>query len=444
MSSYVKPLFNETQPEDYLNVAKLTADGLIEKAKHTQDGYTWEFSPVGQFSLYSGNAGILYFLLKLAQSTGDEKYKEAVTKATNYIIKNWDEGSHNKPYGGVERSEWCFYNGVTGIAFVLTEVAKYTGDDDVKAFAYQLIEDTINAARPSSKGLQWTGDTGVFFDSGIILFLIYAAQTYENEKWLDIAEQAGNQIMNKAIVLDEHRVKWPNVSATIFGLEHGDEMPNFFYSTTSGVSFTLAKLYEATKEQKFLETAIKGASYIESIAVQHDNKTLIPYSLPNKQDIYYLGLCHGAVGTSRLFYQLYKVTEDSNYKETFEAIIEGVINTGAPELHSPGYWNVTCQCCGSAGMSNLFNGAWIETHNDYYLELSTRVGNQLLSETKADDGDVLWYQAWNRTEPWNIKANLGYFDGAAGNAAELLSIYLANKNDIDSTRFPDDPYPIKL
>ena len=53
------------------------------------------------------------------------------------------------------------------------------------------------------------------FDSGIILFLIYAAQTYENEKWLDIAEQAGNQIMNKAIVLDEHRVKWPNVSATI-------------------------------------------------------------------------------------------------------------------------------------------------------------------------------------------------------------------------------------
>ncbi len=440
MRSHIKPLFTETQPEDYLKIVKLTANGLIDNAIHTQEGYNWEPSPVGQFSLYGGNAGILFFLLNLARTTGESKYKKAVIQATNYIISHWDNGSHNKIYGGVTRSEWCFYNGVTGVAFVLTEVSKFTEDEEVKTFAYQLIEETVNAAETTSNGLQWTGDTGVFFDSGIILFLIYAAQAYDKKEWLTVAEKAGEQLFQQANFLDEHRVKWPNVSATIFGLEHGDEVPNFFYGT-SGVSFTLAKLYEATNNEQFLNMAIKGANYIESIATQYDSKILVPYSLPNHPNIYYLGLCHGAVGTSRLFYQLYKVTKNIKYKTIFEKIIKGVLSTGAPELHSPGYWNVTCQCCGSAGMGNLFNGAWAETHNQDYLAHVKRVGDQLLSESTTKDKGALWYQAWNRTEPWNIKANLGYFDGAAGNAAELLSIYLASNSTFETIRFPDDPYP---
>lgn len=169
---------------------------------------------------------------------------------------------------------------------------------------------------------------------------------------------------------------------------------------------------------------------------------LFPHSFPHLKDVHYLGLCHGAAGTVRLFYKLYQVTGEAEYKEWTEHIVNGILSTGAPELHSDGYWNVASQCCGSASMSSVFLGLWAETGDDKYLTYAKRVGKQLLSESVYDENTgACWYHAFDRTNPEHVTAKIGYLDGASGIAAELLQLYQADIGQFDVLRLPDDPYP---
>lgn len=143
-----------------------------------------------------------------------------------------------------------------------------------------------------------------------------------------------------------------------------------------------------------------------------------------------------------MFYKLYKVTGEAEYKEWTEKIINGILNTGAPELHSDGYWNVASQCCGSAGMSSVFLGMWADTDETKYLDYAKRVGKQLLSESVYEDSaGACWYHAFDRTDPEHVTAKIGYLDGASGIAAELVQLYQAVTNEFDVLRLPDDPYP---
>ncbi|WP_121614317.1 lanthionine synthetase LanC family protein [Mesobacillus foraminis] len=439
MSTFVKPLFNKPIAEDYLNAAKIAADWLLASALKSSEGYFWQDSKLGKLSVYGGNAGIVNFLLHIAKVTGDESYLDGAIQGSRFIINQWNDGKELPTYGDVYNSQWCFYNGATGIAFTLNEVAKFSGEQEFQDFATNIINETINAAIETESGPKWTGDTGVFFDSGIVLFLLYAAKEYKKAEWLEFAVRAGDRILKQGVAIHNSGTKWPNVNPAVLGLPEGSEIPNFFYGT-SGVAYTMARLFEESNKGQFLEAALEGAKYIRSIATVKENNILIPYSLPHYKDTYYLGLCHGAVGTARLFYQLYKVTGDTHHKEFVDGLVAGILSTGAPELHSPGYWNVTCQCCGSAGMSNLFIGVWADTKDSTYLDYAARVGDHLLSEIVSDSEGTRWYQAWNRTEPWNVATKMGFFDGTAGNASELLHIYLAKKGEFDVYRLPDDPF----
>lgn len=442
LNTFTKPLFNRPTAEDYLDAAKVTADSLLTHAIKSPEGYNWKDDTLGEFSIYGGNTGAVYFLLHIARATGDETYLKGATQGSQFIINQWNDGETLATYGGLDNSEWGFYNGATGIAFTLNEVGKFTGEQKFQDFASSLIEETIGAAIETEHGPKWSGDVGVIFDSGIVLFLLYAANEFKKAEWLEFAVRAGKRILKKGVSV-ENGTKWPNAHPAVLGLPEGSEVPNFFYGT-SGVAYTMARLFEESKDESFLDAAKEGAEYIRSIATVQSDKFLIPYSLPSHRDTYYLGLCHGPVGTARLFYQLYKVTGDHQHKEFVDGLITGMLSTGAPELHSPGYWNVTCQCCGSAGMGNLFLGVWADTQNPAYLESAVRVGDHLLSEAVSDSKGTRWYQAWSRTEPWNVAAKNGFFDGAAGNAFELLNIYLAQKGEFDVYRLPDDPFPKKV
>ena len=75
----------------------------------------------------------------------------------------------------------------------------------------------------------------------------------------------------------------------------------------------LARLYEKTQDKRFLYAATQGALHLQTIATQKGTGALISYRYPDLQDVYYLGFCHGPAGSARLFYQLYKVTNDPAY-----------------------------------------------------------------------------------------------------------------------------------
>ncbi len=452
MSNQLRPLFNEPESEDYLSAAKAAATMFKNTAVETPEGVYWEeepFSPadpredtfMGQFSLYSGSPGVIYFLTQLARATGDKSYLDDAVKAGKYIISNWECNVRMQQYGGnIEHSEWGVLNGATGIAYVFGELAEVSGMEEFDEFAVQLIEETAEAARETDAGIVWTSEPAIFFDSGIILFLIDAAEKYGRDDWFELALRAAEKILNDGREQDG-QMTWPTISPAYFGIPEDSVMPNYFYGT-AGVSYALAALYEKNSDKRYLDAAVKGAKYIQSIATVDGDNILFPHSFPYLKEVHYLGLCHGAAGTIRLFYKLYKVTGEAEYKVWTENIVNGILNTGAPELHSDGYWNVASQCCGSAGMSSVFLGLWADTGEEKYLNYAKRVGRQLLSESVYEENiGACWYHAFDRTDPEHVTAKIGYLDGASGIAAELVQLYQAVTNDFDVLRLPDDPYP---
>jgi hypothetical protein len=169
---------------------------------------------------------------------------------------------------------------------------------------------------------------------------------------------------------------------------------------------------------------------------------LIPYRYPDLQDVYYLGFCHGPAGTARLFYQLYKVTRDKAYLDWTERLARGVMNSGIPANQTPGFWNVVCQCCGSAGVTEFFLGLWASTGNLEYYAFANRLADQALSrQTNFDGKGYRWYQAWTRVKPGEVTAETGYSIGAAGVATALLHSYLAQAGRYDTIALPDNPFP---
>ena len=86
--------------------------------------------------------------------------------------------------------------------------------------------------------------------------------------------------------------------------------------------------------------------------------------------LFYLGYCSGPVGYSRVFYSLYQITGDKAHLEWVERYARGISESGAPAHQTPGLWNVVCQCCGTAGISDLFTSLFIVTRKPECVALS--------------------------------------------------------------------------
>ena len=207
------------------------------------------------------------------------------------------------------------------------------------------------------------------------------------------------------------------------------------------MAYVFARLYSETKKAKYLFAAKQGALHLQSIATIHGNAALIPYRFPDLPDLYYLGFCHGPAGTARTFFELYKITREPEYQVWTERLAQGVLQSGIPENFTPGYWNVVCQCCGSAAVIDIFVGLWGSTERQDYLAFAQRVARQLVSRRSNLDGKGdRCYQAWTRVKPWKVNAETGYSIGASGVGTALLHVHLAEQGKYNAILLPDNPF----
>ena len=69
-----------------------------------------------------------------------------------------------------------------------------------------------------------------------------------------------------------------------------------------------------------------GAEYLQAVAKTDGDVCMIFHNEPDGKELYYLGRCHGPVGTARLFYRLYQVTNEGKWmglvKKAARAIVE--------------------------------------------------------------------------------------------------------------------------
>ena len=214
-------------------------------------------------------------------------------------------------------------------------------------------------------------------------------------------------------------------------------MPNFSHGT-AGVSYFLARLYQATRDQEFLDAALAGAGHLAAIEnrdvwVCHDDRT-------GRKEIFYLSWCHGPAGTGRLYYLLYQITRDKKWTDKIRKSALAIKQCGIPEKQTDGFWNNQGPCCGSAGIAEYF----LDLHKAFgdkdYLLFSRHVTEDLLRRSSHEGNGIKWVQAEHRSRPDLLQAQTGYMQGAAGIGMWLLRLDAFEKKKPVAIRFPDDPF----
>ncbi len=439
--------------QEYLHAAEEAARWIrgtrVEKAR----GIAWLPDPdhpekavtVGpDNTIYSGSAGIVLFLLELGRATGDDSYVAEAQRGADYLAATWDRLLEGKVEGPLPDRGLSFDNGLAGTAFSLTETWKFVPRPHYRDAALAATQALASSAKRS--GGDWVASPGVGLGGGVVLYLLHAARAFHDDSLRELAARGGERILELAERDPRGGLRWRGidfraVDTRALSVPRDAYFPNFELGT-AGVAYVLARLYEETKQREFLDAAKEGARHIESIATIQGDAALVHYREPDLTDIYYLGYCHGPAGTARLFYQLHKVTGDPQYLEWTEKLARGIVRSGVPEKLTPGYWNVVCQCCGSAAVTELFLSLWLSTGKPQYRDFALRVADQLISrETDLDGKGYRWYQAWTRVKPWEVNAETGYKIGAAGVGAALLHAHLAARDRYSAILFPDNPFP---
>jgi lantibiotic modifying enzyme len=412
--------------DNYLDSAKDAACWIRSTSIQTARGPAWPAEPGNDktvaTSLYSGVPGVVLFFLEAATATGDDSYLKDARQGADFLLSSLAEEKGNG-----------LYTGLAGIGFVLQETFKKTGDRRYKEGALKCVATLHERASKEGKGVQWDDTTDIISGSaGIGLFLLYSAREMRRPQDRDLAAAAARRLIEVGRQ-EQTGVKWA------MDPKYPRLMPNFSHGT-AGIAYFLASVYAETKEPEFLDAAIAGARYLQSVAETEGDVCLVFHNEPDGKDLYYLGWCHGPAGTARLFFKLYKVTGDRGWLKWVERSAKGIMQSGIPEKQTPGFWNNVSQCCGSAGVAEFFLSLHRVTGDRTYLAFAKRVTAQLLSKSTREANGLKWIQAEHRVRPELLVAQTGYMQGAAGIGMLLLHLDGFQRGKKPSIVLPDSPF----
>ena len=445
--------FEPVNPEKLLDAALETA-AWIEQNGHTE-GHTewWEPWPeheVGEdellmkdTSLYGGAAGVALLYLRLYKATGEKQWLEKAKAGVEYCIAKYrgkDEFHTEQPY--LQGAYVGFFNGAAGGGYVAHLLGQLTGEERYQTFAKQVADDTIDAAKVEDGALSWYGFYGILGEGAVTLFLLEMYEAYGDERYLKAADQSAEYIDRQKEKSPWGGYRWNVLPTETFPTigKPGGYFPGFEYGA-AGCGYILAKVWKHTGKETYLETAKGAAEYILNIADYSEDgvEALVRYNDTYLTDLYYLGVCQGPIGTSRLFYVLYQLTGEERYEKFVIQLTNGLAS-GAPVIHSEGYWRTNCYCCGGAGMLEHFLHMHRFTGDDRYLQAAYDAAEAIIGESTYDKKIRKWYTSWNRHEPDRSDAYIGLYHGSGGCASALLAFRQYLEGGEVLPPYLEDPY----
>ncbi len=416
-----------TAPESpYLDAALEAAAWVKSAGIRTPEGLSWPAIPQDPKSvgldLYSGVPGVVLFFIQTYYAVGSRDGLDRALSGADFLISKMDAVQ-----------SMGLYEGLSGVAFALEETYKASKQVKYRKGFLRCLGRIASGAKPAGAGIEWNPTTDIISGgAGTGLFLLYAFHETGDRAWLDLAVKAGARLIELGRP-ENGGLKWA------MDPEFPRLMPNFSHGT-AGIAYFLASLSKESGRREFLDAALAGAKYLLSVAKTDAGSCLVFHDEPDNKDLYYLGWCHGPVGTARLFFLLSGVTGDRTWLDWVRKSANGLLASGIPERETPGFWNNAGICCGLAGVGEFFLDLYKELGDKTNLDFSKRVASRLLAKATLEDGRMFWVQAEHRTRPDYLFAQTGYMQGAAGIGIFLLRLAALDKAHPQRIVFPDTPF----
>jgi lantibiotic modifying enzyme len=281
--------------------------------------------------------------------------------------------------------------------------------------------------------VEWNESTDIISGTaGIGLYLMHGSTASGEPAARRLAVRAGRRLL-------EREYRNGDASLWMMSPSFTRNMPNFSHGT-AGVAYFLATLAGETKDRAFVDAAIRGARYLQSVATPTDGGgRRIFHNDPDGRELFYLSWCHGPVGTARLFQRLSTVTGDRTWFDYVPKLAQGIVDSGVPQ-RSAGFWNNISQCCGNCGVSDFFATMYSLTGEEPYLAFARRVADDTLDRATAEGDGLKWVQAENRVSPNVVLAQTGLMQGAAGVGLAMLRLDGALRKRRGTIVLPDSPF----
>ena len=414
----------------YLDAAIKAARWLRATAISAEGGTTWPAVPpdaaTAERSLYTGSPGVVLFLIELYRATEDRAWLDLAKAGADHLAATVPD-SAGKP------GEAGLYTGVAGVAYVLGQAAVVGGEARHRAAADKALGVVRAAAHDAGAGVEWSDTSDIISgNAGTGLYLLHVARASGDASARALAARVGRRLL-------EREYRTGDASLWMMSPTFTRNMPNFSHGT-AGVAYFLATLGAETREQGFLDGAMRGARYLQSIATPTaDDGRRIFHNDPDGRDLFYLSWCHGPAGTARLFYRLGKTTGDRRWNEYVSQLARGTIASGVPQ-RSPGFWNNISQCCGNCGVSDFFVDLYRLSGDAAHLAFARQCADDTLDRATVDGDGLKWVQAENRVSPDVMLAQTGLMQGAAGVGLAMLRLDGAIRRRMPTIVLPDSPF----
>ena len=414
----------------YFNAALGAARWLRATAITSPTGTSWPAVPPDaktvQHGLYTGFPGVVLFYIELARATGDRPWLDLARSGADALAAALpDEKADDESTG--------LYTGLAGIAYTLEEVDRARGESRYQAAIRKALGTIVARALDAGGGVEWNDSTDIISGSaGTGLYLLRASRTLGDAAARETAIRAGRRLVGREF-------RNGDTSFWMASSSFPRNMPNFSHGT-AGVAYFLASLGAETREKSFVDAAVRGARYLQSIATPTDGDgRRIFHNDPDGRELFYLSWCHGPAGTARLFHRLGGVTGDRSWSAYVPRLAQGIVGSGVPQ-RSPGFWNNISQCCGNCGVSDFFVSVHGLTGDASHLAFAQRVADDTLARATAEGDGLKWVQAENRVSPNDVLAQTGLMQGAAGVGLAMLRLDGALRGRKPTIVLPDAPF----
>ncbi len=427
----------------YLPYAEKTAGWLSSVAIEEDNAVYWPPQPdttrTGNISLYHGSPGPVLFFLELYKASGDVSAKEQAVKGAEWLIKQAHKEKDGYFWTNIIYQDKPFpdaglYTGTAGVGTVFLEMYSELKDEKYREYAKGAADYLNAAAVKEDSGKRWSQVVDIISGTaGTGMFMVRAAEVLNEPVYLETAVEAGLYLMDQAIIEDTGN-KWAIYKG------YDKIYPNFSHGT-SGIAYYLALLFKKTGDQRFLDSALKGAEWLINNRENPGEGVAWYHHEPDAKDLYYVSYCHGPPGTARLFYQLYLDTNDEKWLDLVKESARWLMNPDIHEHEHDGYWNVS-QCCGTAGIGDFFVNMYKITGEETYYSWAEKMVVELSHQATEESGGLKWYNAEHRTIPGEKYTQTGWAQGASGIGLFFLKMFAieSEKQSYNVLALPDCPF----